>query len=229
MKISSITYGMPKSMAVFSAKKKNEDNSALYKGVNGEKLVMDGIATSYFEVVENVSNQKVGSKFIIKPKFRQYEDLRILITPESSILRNDLSISVQKPEEPSFKGRLYGSIREKDGDRDYKMEEQYIRFWTEGIHSAVVNKYQDKKFAPHLKDDYNFYIPSDGDGTRYKDITALQGGVTKPASDIPAQIDGKQISTPQDKAGAKPSKECNKYIQALNNLENKFLLHDTNK
>ena len=40
-----------------------------------------------------------------------------------------------------------------------------------------------------------------------------------------AQIDGKQISTPQDKAGAKPSKECNKYIQALNNLENKFLLH----
>ena len=44
-----------------------------------------------------------------------------------------------------------------------------------------------------------------------------------------AQIDGKQILTPQDKAGAKPSKECNKDIQALNNLENKFLLHDTNK
>lgn len=44
-----------------------------------------------------------------------------------------------------------------------------------------------------------------------------------------AQIDGKQTSVLQDKAGAKTSKECNKYIQTLNSLENKFHLHDTNK
>lgn len=44
-----------------------------------------------------------------------------------------------------------------------------------------------------------------------------------------AQIDGKQTSVPQDKVGAKTSKESYKYIQALNNLKNKFPLHDTNK
>ena len=197
MRVSSIGYSMPSTKAVFSARKKNVDNSDLYKGINGEKLVLDGSASTYFEVVENVSNQKVGSKFIIKPKSKQYDDLRILITPESSIYRNDMSIHVQKLETPSFKGRLYGSIREHAGERDYKMEDQYIRFWTEGMHSAVVDRYKDKKYAPKLKDDYNFYIPSDGDGTRYKDITALQGGVTKPASDIPANIDGKQMSLVQ--------------------------------
>lgn len=44
-----------------------------------------------------------------------------------------------------------------------------------------------------------------------------------------AKIDGTQISVPEDKAGAKPSKKCNKHIQTLNNLENKFPLQDTNK
>ncbi len=197
MKISSISYASSMNTNFAAKTKKSEQNEKLHTGMNNEKLVMNGRASKYFEVVENLSNTKVGSKFVLESKLPQYEGLRILITPESQITSPTMSISVQKPESPSFKGRLWGSIREKDGQRDYKMEEEYIRFWQEGMHRAVVNRYQDSKYAPKLKDDYNFYIPSDGDGTRYKDITALQGGATKPASDIPAAIDGKQMSLVQ--------------------------------
>lgn len=198
MKISSINYAMSAMNTNFAAKSKKADkNEQLYTGMNNEKLVMDGRASKYFTVVENLSNLKVGSKFVLESKLPQYNGLRVLITPDSKITSSTMNISVQKPDSPSFKGRLWGSIREKDGQRDYKMEDEYIRFWMEGMHSAVVNRYQDSKYAPELKDDYNFYIPSDGDGTRYKDITALQGGATKPASDIPAAMAGKQMSLVQ--------------------------------
>lgn len=197
MKISSINYSMPVRSANFAAKTNKANKSVSTEGMNGDKFVMEGDASKYFELVENLSNKKVGSKFVIKSKLPEYEDLRILITPDSKISSNEMKIGIEKAENPSFKGRLYGSIREHEGERDYKMESEYIRFWMEGMNEIVSNKYKDKEFAPELKDDYNFYIPSDGDGTRYKDITALQGGATKPASDIPATMGGKQMSLVQ--------------------------------
>lgn len=197
MKISSINSSMPVRGANFAAKTNKANNGISTEGMNGDKFIMEGKASKYFELVENLSNQKVGSKFVIKSKLPEYKDLRMLITPDSTITSNEMRIGIEKAENPSFKGRLYGSIREHDGQRDYKMEEEYIRFWMEGMNEIVSGKYKDKKFAPALKDDYNFYIPSDGDGTRYKDITALQGGATKPASDIPATMGGKQMSLVQ--------------------------------
>ena len=204
MKISSINYSMPTMNANFAARAKKAEPKVSNEGMNNDKLVMDGKASKYFKLVENLSNPKVGSKFVLESTLPEYKGLRVLITPDSKISSSEMNIGIVKDTQPSFKGRLYGSIREHDGQRDYKMEEEYIRFWMEGMHKTVTDKYQDKEFAPKLKDDYNFYIPSDGDGTRYKDITALQGGaytpakaVTKPASDIPATMGGKQMSLVQ--------------------------------
>lgn len=194
MRVSSISYSMPVRSASFAAKTNNDVST---EGMNGDKFVMEGSASKYFELVENISNPKVGSKFIIKSKLPEYKDLRMLITPDSTISSDEMNIGIKKADEPSFKGRLYGSIRDQNGEHDIKMENEYNRFWLEGMHDIVTKKYTDKKFAPNLNDNYNFYIPSDGDGTRYRDITRLQGGATKPASDIPATMGGKQMSLVQ--------------------------------
>lgn len=196
MKISSISYSMPTNRANFSAKSNKVEEQDLYKGMNGDKLVLDGKASNYFKVVENLSNAKVGSKFIIESTLPKYKGLRMLITPDSTIFSPDFEIFVKK-DNPSFKGRLYGSIRDDKGIVDSKMQTEYMRFWTTGMNKVINRHCIDEKYAPNLKDDYNFYIPTDGDGTRYKDITALQGGVTKPASDIPAMINDQQMSLVQ--------------------------------
>lgn len=192
-----------KSIPAFNAQKTEAPKDKLSaEGMNGEKLVMKGKANDYFKLVENISNAKVGSKFIIEPKSEKYKGLRLLITPDSKISSDDMYIGVEKKDDekniPSFKGRLYGSIRkDDDGKIDTKMQDEYIRFWADGMINVTNDIYADKKFAPQLKDDYNFFIPSDGDGTRYRDITRLQGGVTKPASYIPATMNGSQMSLVQ--------------------------------
>ena len=197
MRVSGVNNSLPQRKIIFSSKIEKQNQTDLYTGVNGDKLFFDGDASKYFKVVQNVSNQKVGSKFIIEPIGRKYEGLRLLITPESSIVSDDFKIAIRKQNQPSFKGRLYGSIRDDNGQVDTKMQTEYMRFWTTGMNKVVDFHYRDEKYAPYLKDDYNFYIPTDGDGTRYKDITALQGGVTKPASDIPASIHFNQMSLVQ--------------------------------
>ncbi len=170
------------------------------KGMNGDRLVLKGRAEEFFVIKRNLSNPKVGSKFLLKSKLPEYEGLELLITPETKIQSDDMYIGIAKKGErtPSFKGRLYGSIRQEDQRIDYKMQEEYIRFWTEGMHSVINEKYKDSEYAPYISQDYNFFIPSDGDGTRYKDITALQGGRTKPASYIPAQLNGRNMSLVQN-------------------------------
>ena len=175
-------------------------NDEKFTGINNERLIMEGNASKYFEVVENVSNKKVGSKFIIQSKLPEFRDLRLLITPDTKIESRDkdnpMSISIKKTDDsqPSFKGRLYGSIRmDEDGKVDYKMQDEYTRFWTEGMYDYAAMQHP----THHIADDYNFFIPSDGDGTRYKDITKLQGDVTKPASYIPATMNNRQMSLVQ--------------------------------
>ena len=167
------------------------------RGINGERLVMGGNAGDYFILTRNLSTEKVGSKFIVESKLPEYKNLKMLITPESEIKSDTMYIGIKKKGErtPSFKGRLYGSIRQENGRIDYKMQEEYIRYWMEGMHSKITELYQDQNNG--VKEDYNFFIPSDGDGTRYRDITTLQGGVTKPASIIPAELNGKKMSLVQ--------------------------------
>lgn len=170
------------------------------RGINGDRLVLTGKADEYFVIKSNLSNPKIGSKFLLESKLPEYKGLRLLITPDTKIQSDEMYIGIAKKGErtPSFKGRLYGSIRQNGKDIDYKMQEEYIRFWTDGMHSKVNQEYKDTEYAPKIKQDYNFFIPSDGDGTRYRDITALQGWVTKPASYIPAQLNGKNMSLVQN-------------------------------
>ena len=184
-------------------KKKNQVSAAYgvtTKGVNGDRFVMAGNANEHFHLIKNVSNEKIGSKFILQPKDPKYKDLKILITPDSEIKSDSMYIGILKKGKrtPSFNGRLYGSIREDGRNIDYNMQNEYIRYFMDGMHAYIENNYKDTDAAPQLVDDYNFFIPSDGDGTRYKDITTLQGGVTKPASYIPAQINGQNMSLVQN-------------------------------
>ncbi len=188
MKISAITsYSQPNRVNnSFQAKK--VEKPELTKGMNGEELVMKGEANKYFKVVQNVSNSKVGSKFILESKLPQYKGLKMLITPESKLESNKMYIGVQSQKNPSFSGKIYGSIRNDGGKIDTAMADEYKKFWSTGMQEVSSTKYLDKKYAPLLKEDYNFYTPTDGDGTRYKDITTLQGGKTKPASYLPATL-----------------------------------------
>ena len=166
------------------------------RGINGERLVMGGNAGDYFILTRNLSTEKVGSKFIVESKLPEYKNLKMLITPESEIKSDTMYIGIKKKGEktPSFNGRLYGSIREEKGKIDYRMQSEYINYWTKGMHSKICNE---SSKQTGIQDDYNFFIPSDGDGTRYRDITCLQGGVTKPASKIPAEINGEEMSLVQ--------------------------------
>lgn len=207
MKINSINPMMYTQRTMNNAKKSNvsfgECDGAcckeinLKKGMGDEELYMLGNALKYFNVVENLSNAKVGSKFLIRPKDTRWDDINILITPETSIKGKDFSIGIFDNDDlsanMSFKGRAYGSIRKDATGEDKKMINEYNRFWTDGMYRKVVTNYA-SDLAEQVKDDYNFYTPTDGDGTRYKDITAVQNGVTKPSTYIPATLNKKNMS-----------------------------------
>lgn len=204
MRISPVSYYGNKNINFNAKSNKNSNISAAYgvtpKGMNGDRFVMAGNANEFFTLTKNLSNEKIGSKFIIEPKNPEYKGLKILITPDSEIKSDEMFIGVLKKGKrtPSFNGRLYGSIRQDDRQTDYNMQNEYIRYFMDGMHAYIDKNYRDEEYAPQLRSDYNFFIPSDGDGTRYRDITTLQGGVTKPASYIPAQIDGQNMSLVQN-------------------------------
>ena len=197
MKINAINPMMVSASKMSTFAGKTEDSKEdMLKGMNGDKLVLGGEAKLLFNVAENVSNEKVGSKFILEPKEDKYKDLRILVTPDTHIEGENFSIGIQKGE-PSFKGRLYGSIRKnEDGTTDENMRNEYFRYFALGMDKKA-DKAGDSKFRKNIRDDYNFFIPTDGDGTRYRDIARLQGGVTKPASRIPATLNGEQMTLVQ--------------------------------
>ncbi len=147
--------------------------------------------------VDNISNSKIGSKFILTPTDPVYKGLRILVSPDTVIKskNGDIKASVL-PSPISFTGKVYGSIRQNpDGTEDEVMKDAYKEFFSKGMATKVLlsNLADADYFETILNDDYNFYVPSDGDGTRYRDITTLLGGVTKPASKIPATLNGQQM------------------------------------
>lgn len=175
----------------------SNENSSEFKGINGEVLkVLD---ENNLINIENISDSKVGSKFLVSFKDPKYSGLKILIKSGTKFASETKGIDLKLiKENQSFTGRVYGSIRKNDdGTCDEKMKKAYTDFWSLGMHQAITNKYIDKELTSRIKNDYNFFVPSDGDGTRYKDITRLQGGVTKPASLIPATLNGHTMSLVQ--------------------------------
>ena len=95
MKISSINYSMPVNNANFSARVHKAHDKVSRVGMNNDKLVMDGTASKYFKLVDNLSNAKVGSKFVLESTLPQYEGLRVLITPESKITGSGMNIGIE--------------------------------------------------------------------------------------------------------------------------------------
>ena len=110
MKISSINYSMPTMNANFAARAKKAEQKVSNEGMNNDKLVMDGKASKYFKLVENLSNPKVGSKFVLESTLPEYKGLRVLITPDSKISSSEMNIGIVKDTQPSFKGRLYAFL-----------------------------------------------------------------------------------------------------------------------
>ena len=147
--------------------------------------------------VENISDGKVGTKFLLHPKDAKYKDLTILFTPESQVSSVDDSTRFVVTTQMSFGGKVFGSIRKDANGEDKTMMKAYSDFWDTKMHKTILADYVDKEATAGIKDDYNFFIPSDGDGTRYRDIAKLQGGVTKPASKIPAQLNGQDMKLVQ--------------------------------
>ncbi len=142
--------------------------------------------------VEDISDKKVGKKYLLHPTDPKYKDLTILFTPKTTIdtPNHELEAYYRPSVCPvSFGGQVWGSIRSDENGADNVMKKAYTDFWETGMRD-LVHTTERSEGTDLLKDDYNFFIPSDGDGTRYRDITKLQGGVTKPASRIPAQLNG---------------------------------------
>ncbi len=179
-----------------SFKAASSENTEI-KGINGERLKIrdeKGLIS-----VENISDPKVGSKFLISFNDPKYKGFKILFTPNTVFKseENGLELNIIKDNQ-SFKGKVYGSIRKNDdGTCDERMKDAYKNFWRQGMYNEIKTNYIDKDSTSAIKNDYNFYIPSDGDGTRYRDITKLQGGVTKPASLIPATLNGQNMALVQ--------------------------------
>lgn len=91
-------------------------------------------------------------------------------------------------------GTLYGSIRKDDTNiSDFHMMKQYNDFFNTGMKDKLETTYLDKK-ADRIKDKYNHFTPTDGDGSRFKPVSMLQGGVTKPASAFPAMMNGANMT-----------------------------------
>ena len=139
----------------------------------------------------NISDPKIGAKYILKLNNPDFKNSRFLIDETSEITSFDgrfyVSLKEKKDAAPkndvSFKGKVWGSIRSDERGVDDNMKLAYKEFWTSGLKNYVETSTKDKEDIPDVKDDYNFFIPSDGDGTRYRDMTLLQGDITVDEND----------------------------------------------
>lgn len=171
-------------------------------GGRGHDLKVDENALRLFNI-ENISSDKVGSKYIFTPKDPEFADLKILVKG-NSVLEDKKSGErmIDLPRHSvSFTGKVYGSIGVREGKADETMKSAYTAFWDKGMLDKINKDYVSKE-ASKIKNDYNFFIPSDGDGTRYRDIATLlktkDGKIpTKPASIIPATLNNEQMQLVQ--------------------------------
>jgi hypothetical protein len=122
----------------------------------------------------------------LTPSNPKYSNLRIILKDGAKLQSEDKSFGaiVGEAEELSFCGKLYGSI----GASNYpdKMRQAYSEFFDYGMKDAVELEFKPDRLQ--FKDDYNFFTPTDGDGSRFKDYTSAQGGTCKPACVLPAKL-----------------------------------------
>ena len=212
MKVSAINFGsINKNNANFCANRGSKNTFSTRYSLDDkdtEVLCIRGKANNFFKAEKDfdtrkiISNAKCGANAIVTPKNEKYKNLRILISKDSKIVSNedsyqDFSISIEKTSpvggQPSF-GMLYCSIRKNgDGSSDAKMKSEYLKFYISGMKTLAETKDR-HPYSDSIKDTYNHYTPTDGDGTRFKPVSVLQGGVTKPASHLPATYNGAKVS-----------------------------------
>lgn len=144
------------------------------------------LSDDVFELT-NDSSEKVGTAIILQPNDAEFKELKILVKDGTKISNSENAEGLSNkinPNNPSFKGHIYGSIGENNFPE--KMRQAYNDFFKKGMFKAVLSEFGDKKNI--LKKDYNFFVPTDGDGSRFKDYTNLQGGTCKPAAILPAKF-----------------------------------------
>lgn len=147
-------------------------------------------------VISDISDNKVGTAFLLTPK--DNPKMTILVKEGAKIVvgRRELDLCAeirkaisQVKKHPSFRGRLYGSVNVLKHTR--KMERAYKKFYQSGMYDKVVSSV--RKFM-HFKEDYNFFTPTDGEGTRFADWTNMLGGTSKPAAELPMTLNGKPLN-----------------------------------
>lgn len=142
--------------------------------------------------VTNGTDQKVGTALVLVPNDPEFESLKILIKDGTKSFKSeDFEVIIDKelPKPHSFKGHVWGSI----GANNYpkQMKKAYFDFFTNGMFGKVLRTIN--KDNSGIQKDYNFFIPTDGNGTRFKDYTDLQGGICKPAALLPATFNGEPL------------------------------------
>lgn len=146
-----------------------------------EKIAGETQPNRNIATIRNISGEKVGTAVLVRPK--KYPKLRILMKDGSSLKSKDGSFKVSlgdEPKLPVFKGTLYGSV---SPDTEKPMKKAYLDFFKMGINNYPK---MDTKSG-----DYNFYTPTDGAGSRFKDYSALFKNVPKPAAPLPGEVNGK--------------------------------------
>lgn len=138
------------------------------------------------------TNEKVSTAIVFTPTDPQFSKLKILIKDGSTLKSDNLEVVADKNKlnnPPTFTGSIYGSI----GKTNYpaRMEKAYKEFFKKGMFKSVLREFKPTRSG--LKEDYNFFVPTDGDGTRFKDYTNLQGGIPKPGAKLPATFNGNPL------------------------------------
>lgn len=139
--------------------------------------------------VTDATSSKVGKTIVLTPNDPEFKDLKILIKDGTKCFKSeDFEVTINKEisQNPSFKGHVWGSIGANNYPR--QMRKAYSDFFNNGMFKTIIEKLNTK--TPKIKNDYNFFVPTDGNGTRFKDYTDLQGGICKPAATLPANLNG---------------------------------------
>ncbi len=169
-----------KSSIVFSS------NSTIYQTADNKRIAQVYDPKNIMNKAAILTPEKVGNTIILTPSNPKYSNLRIILKDGAKLQSEDKSFGaiVGEAEELSFCGKLYGSI----GASNYpdKMRQAYSEFFDYGMKDAVELEFKPDRLQ--FKDDYNFFTPTDGDGSRFKDYTSAQGGTCKPACVLPAKL-----------------------------------------
>lgn len=142
--------------------------------------------------VTDVTSSKVGKAIVLTPTDPEFKDLKILIKDGTKCFQSeDFEVTINKDvsQNPTFKGHVWGSV----GANNYpkQMKKAYSDFFAKGMFGKILKTAKTNK--SEIQKDYNFFVPTDGEGTRFRDYTGLQGGICKPAAILPAKFNNEPL------------------------------------